>query len=109
MIDPIDGTANFVSGIPCWTIVISLVANNNLIAGFIFDLIYEELYIATLGGGAFCNERAILFRNVRVLKRDRLQLGFQIEVSLVLLITWFTNWSKRVALVPSFNQSESIY
>ena len=76
VIDPIDGTANFVSGIPCWTIVISLVENNNLIAGFIFDPIYEELYIATLGGGAFCNERAIFVSQCESIKEGSIAVGF---------------------------------
>ena len=53
VIDPIDGTANFVSGIPAWTVVIALVRDNVVIAGFIFDPVQNELFTATDGGGAF--------------------------------------------------------
>ena len=55
VIDPIDGTANFVSGIPAWTVVIALLQNQDVIAGFIFDPVQNELYTAAIGQGAFCN------------------------------------------------------
>ena len=53
VIDPIDGTANFVSGIPAWTVVIALVKDDVVIAGFIFDPSQNELFTATAGEGAF--------------------------------------------------------
>ena len=42
VIDPIDGTANFLSDIPAWTVVIALLENQVVIAGFIFDPVRND-------------------------------------------------------------------
>ena len=59
MIDPIDGTANFVRGIPAWTVVIALTKGGDTVAGVILDPVHDELFHAVRGGGAFCNDKAI--------------------------------------------------
>ena len=55
VIDPIDGTANFVSGIPAWTVVIALVEGARVIAGFIYDPVMDIMYAGYDGEGAFRN------------------------------------------------------
>ncbi len=55
VIDPIDGTANFVSGIPAWTVVIALVENSRVMAGFIYEPAMDIMYTAYDGEGAFRN------------------------------------------------------
>ena len=55
VIDPIDGTANFVSGIPAWTVVIALVEKSRVIAGFIYEPAMEVMYTGFDGEGAFRN------------------------------------------------------
>ena len=55
VIDPIDGTANFVSGIPAWTVVIALVEKSRVIAGFIYEPAMEMMYTGFDGEGAFRN------------------------------------------------------
>ena len=55
VIDPIDGTTNFVSGIPTWVVVVALVRNSRVIAGFIYDPIMDVMYSGYDGGGAFRN------------------------------------------------------
>jgi myo-inositol-1(or 4)-monophosphatase len=55
VIDPIDGTTNFVSGIPAWTVVIACVENGRTIAGVIHDPNAGETFSASRGGGAYLN------------------------------------------------------
>ena len=55
VIDPIDGTANFVSGIPAWTVVIALVEKSRVMAGFIYEPAMDIMYTAYDGEGAFRN------------------------------------------------------
>lgn len=76
VIDPIDGTANFVSGIPTWAVVITLLQNQHVIAGFIFDPVQNELYTAAIGQGAFCNGRQLHVANAKSLNDGSVAVGF---------------------------------
>lgn len=55
VIDPIDGTTNFIRGLPYFCTTLALVENETVIGGWIFDATRDELYEASLGGGAYCN------------------------------------------------------
>ncbi|OJW50547.1 MAG: inositol monophosphatase [Alphaproteobacteria bacterium 41-28] len=68
IIDPLDGTTNFLHGIPHFAISIGLQKGTELIAGVIYDPIKDELFYAEKGGGAFLNERRL-----RVSARHQLQ------------------------------------
>lgn len=57
VIDPIDGTTNYVNGIPAWTVVLALVHDDATAAGVIFDPCHNELFEAERGAGAFVNGR----------------------------------------------------
>jgi len=59
VIDPIDGTANFVRGIPAWTVVIAVTKAAETVAGVIHDPVHDEMFHTRRGGGAFCNDRQI--------------------------------------------------
>lgn len=59
IIDPLDGTTNFLHGIPHFAISIGLQKEKELIAGVIYDPIKDELFYAEKGGGAFLNERRL--------------------------------------------------
>jgi len=59
VIDPIDGTTNFLHGIPHFCISIALINNNELISGVICDPIKNELYYAEKNSGAFLNNHRI--------------------------------------------------
>ncbi len=59
MIDPLDGTTNFLHGIPLFAISIALVKDGVPIAGVVFNPISDELYVAEKGRGAFVNERRL--------------------------------------------------
>ena len=68
IVDPLDGTTNFLHGLPHFAISIALEERGELIAGVVFDPIKNELYFAEKGQGAFLNNRRI-----RVSSRDRLE------------------------------------
>jgi myo-inositol-1(or 4)-monophosphatase len=55
VIDPIDGTTNFIRGSPYFCTTLALVENETVIGGWIFDPTRDELYEASLGDGAYCN------------------------------------------------------
>lgn len=59
IIDPIDGTANFVTGIPQWCVIIACLKNHETCFGVIFDPISGELFTAQRGQGAFVNGKKI--------------------------------------------------
>ena len=59
IIDPIDGTSNFIHGIPFVGIVIGRVFKGEITDGVIFNPILDEFYWATKGGGAWCNNKKI--------------------------------------------------
>ena len=67
IIDPLDGTTNFIHGFPQYAISIALAKNGTLEQAVIYDPTRNELFTATKGRGAFLNDRRI-----RVSKRIRL-------------------------------------
>ena len=67
VIDPIDGTTNFIHGIPLFGIVIGRIFNNEITDGVIFNPILNEFYWASKGMGAWCNNKRL-----RVSKRQDL-------------------------------------
>ena len=67
IIDPIDGTTNFLHGIPHFAISIALRFNNEITSGLIFDPIKNEMFYAEKNNGAFFNNERI-----RVSKKNEL-------------------------------------
>ena len=59
IIDPIDGTVNFLHGIPHFAISIALKSKNEIISGLIFDPIKNEMFYAEKNNGAFFNNHRI--------------------------------------------------
>ena len=59
IIDPIDGTSNFLNGIPQFAISIGYEENNEIKNGLIYDPIKNELFFAEVGSGAFLNNSRI--------------------------------------------------
>ena len=60
VIDPIDGTINFIHGIPLIGIVIGRVYNGEITDGVIFNPISNEFYFATKDRGAWCNDKKLM-------------------------------------------------
>jgi myo-inositol-1(or 4)-monophosphatase len=59
IVDPLDGTTNFLHGIPQFAISIALQREGTIIAGVIYNPANEELYIAERGKGAFLNDQRL--------------------------------------------------
>ena len=59
IIDPIDGTINFLHGIPHFAISIALKSNDEIISGVIYDPIKDEIFFAEKDNGAFFNNHRI--------------------------------------------------
>ena len=59
IIDPIDGTVNFLHGIPHFAISIALKSNDEIISGLIFDPIKNEMFYAEKNNGAYFNNHRI--------------------------------------------------
>ena len=59
IIDPIDGTSNFLHGVPHFAISIALKSNNEIISGLIYDPIKDEMFYADKENGAFFNNQRI--------------------------------------------------
>ncbi|MEK0081564.1 inositol monophosphatase family protein [Benzoatithermus flavus] len=55
VLDPIDGTFNFLKGIPCWGVVAAYVVDGRTLIGITYDPVHDELFTARRGGGAFRN------------------------------------------------------
>ena len=55
VIDPIDGTTNFIHGFPALGIVIGRIYKNEITDGIIFNPISNEFYFASKGNGSWCN------------------------------------------------------
>jgi myo-inositol-1(or 4)-monophosphatase len=67
IVDPLDGTTNFLHGIPQFGISIALERDGQVVAGLVYNPATEEMFIAERGKGAFLNEQRI-----RVASRKRL-------------------------------------
>ena len=68
VIDPIDGTLNFLHGIPHFAISVGLEKNNEIICGVIFDPIKNEVFFAEKDQGAYLNNQRIRASNRKKIK-----------------------------------------
>ena len=59
IIDPIDGTINFLHGVPHFATSIALKHNNEIVSGLIFDPIKDEMFYAEKNNGAYLNNKRI--------------------------------------------------
>ncbi|HRH82054.1 MAG TPA: inositol monophosphatase family protein [Thiobacillaceae bacterium] len=67
IIDPLDGTTNFLHGFPQYSVSIALLHKGQLSQAVVYDPVRNEMFIASRGGGAYLDERRI-----RVSRRDKL-------------------------------------
>ncbi|WP_245462960.1 inositol monophosphatase family protein [Mesorhizobium sp. M7D.F.Ca.US.005.01.1.1] len=76
VIDPIDGTANFVRGIPAWCVVIACTRDGEAVAGVIHEPSTGETFHGRLGGGAFVNGRPIRTSAATSIEEGSVGTGF---------------------------------
>ena len=73
IIDPLDGTTNFIHGFPQYAISIALACRGQITQAVVYDTVRNELFTASRGGGAFLNERRI--RVSKCIRLDNALLG----------------------------------
>jgi myo-inositol-1(or 4)-monophosphatase len=76
VIDPLDGTTNYVHGVPVWCTSIGLCDGNLPILGVIYDPNRDECYSAFHGGGAWLNDEHIHVTTIDELSKSLLATGF---------------------------------
>ncbi len=75
IVDPLDGTTNFLHGIPLFCIAIGLERAGEVVAGVIYNPILDELYAAEKGGGAYLNNRRLRVAQRKTLADCVLSIG----------------------------------
>jgi myo-inositol-1(or 4)-monophosphatase len=81
IVDPLDGTTNYVHGFPAWCVSIALARGDDLLAATIFDPLRDECFTARAGGGAAVNGRPIRAAEVRAAEEAVVALSFPPEVA----------------------------
>jgi len=76
IIDPLDGTTNYLHGFPQYAVSIALRQRGRLEQGLVYNPLSQELFTATRGAGAFLNERRIRVSNRKGLEGALLGTGF---------------------------------
>ncbi len=101
IIDPIDGTANFLHGIPHFAISIGLEQDGEIICGIIYDPIKDEMFIAEKGNGAYLNNQRIRVSSRSNLKNCIIFTGGPKKESqnIELSLKEYNNFSSKV-LIP---------
>lgn len=62
LVDPLDGTANFIAGDPCFAVMVALLERGHAVAGWILDPVGDVMAVAETEGGAFLGDRRITVR-----------------------------------------------
>lgn len=75
IVDPLDGTTNFIHGLPHFAISIALEREGEIVAALVHDPIKNEVFLAEKGGGAFLNDRRIRVSARRDLREALIATG----------------------------------
>jgi myo-inositol-1(or 4)-monophosphatase len=81
VIDPLDGTTNFLHGIPVFCVTIGLEHKGRIVCGVVYDPNFEELYTAESGSGAFLNGTRISVSRTSLLSESLLVTGFPYDIA----------------------------
>ncbi len=76
IIDPLDGTTNFIHGVPCFAVSIAARRRGEILAGVVFDPLRQEKFTAVRGGGAFRNGVRLQVSASRLLQECLIATGF---------------------------------
>lgn len=72
IVDPLDGTTNFLHGMPHWAISIALEHKGEIVAGVVYDPAKDEMFVAEKGAGAYLNDRRLRVSG----RRDMIEMLF---------------------------------
>ena len=76
IVDPLDGTTNFIHGLSPFAISIALQQNEKTIAGIVYEINLDECFYAYKNGGAFLNNKAISVSKAKKVKDSLIATGF---------------------------------
>jgi myo-inositol-1(or 4)-monophosphatase len=76
IIDPLDGTTNFIHGVPCFSVSIALMEKGEVVIGVIYEVNLDECFYAWKNGGAFLNSSKINVTTTKNLSDTLLATGF---------------------------------
>ena len=76
IIDPLDGTTNYIHGLPCYSTSIALIKGQELLIGVVNDVAQGQCYHAYKGGGAYCDDKRIYVSPNQKLERGLVATGF---------------------------------
>ena len=80
VVDPLDGTANYVHGLQSFAVSIALRCGNDIVAGTVYDPIRDECYNAVAGQGAWLNGEPLSVSRCGVLREALLAVSFPASV-----------------------------
>lgn len=80
IIDPLDGTTNFIHGLPLYSISVGLMKDETLIAGVVFEVPHQECFYAWEGSQAFLNGTALKVSRAERLEKSLLVTGFPYDL-----------------------------
>jgi myo-inositol-1(or 4)-monophosphatase len=78
IVDPLDGTTNFVHGIPCYAVSIALEHKQEILAGVVYEISRSECFSAQKNKGAFLNEQKVEISKRKDLSESLIATGFPI-------------------------------
>lgn len=81
IVDPLDGTTNYVHGFPYYAVSIALEVNNELVVGVIYDPTRDEMFTAVKGHGARLNERTIRVASTQSVGQALLMASIPVAVT----------------------------
>lgn len=76
IIDPLDGTTNFIHGIPTFSVSIALQCNEELVLGVVYEINRDECFSAWKNGGAYLNNKRISVSKALAIENTLLATGF---------------------------------
>ncbi|MDR4988593.1 MAG: inositol monophosphatase family protein [Bacteroidales bacterium] len=76
VVDPLDGTTNFIHGLPCFSVSIALMRGQEVVLGVVYEVMRNECFYAWKGGGAYLNDDVIRVSEVTKLSGSLLATGF---------------------------------
>ena len=107
IIDPIDGTMNFLNGIPQFAISVGYEEDNEIKCGVIFNPIMNEMFIAEKGNGAYLNNSRIRVSNKKKIKDALIVTGGPKQASKIKdqIFSEYIKVSKHVSNVRKFGSA----
>ncbi len=76
IVDPLDGTTNFVHGLPVFSVSVGLMMDGKLCGGIVYEINLDECFYAWEGGKAYCNEKEIRVSKALSLEDSLIATGF---------------------------------